>query len=65
MGYLLKVGTLKLWARPPLIIAWLLIAFPEWNTTFIGAALTLVVIAVALLKKKAKQNNGLVSQEFE
>ena len=51
-GYLLKVGRVELWARPLLIVAGVLIGFPEWNTTFIGAALAAVVIAMMLIRRK-------------
>ena len=56
-GYLVKVGTVKLWARPLLIAAGSLIAFPEWNTTFIGAALAAFVIAIILMRKKRATEN--------
>ena len=51
-GYLVKVGRVSLWARPLLIAAGTLIAFPEWDSTFIGAALALCVIAVLLMSRK-------------
>lgn len=51
-GYMLKVGILPFWARPLLILAGFLIAFPEWNTTFIGAALGAFVIALILMRRK-------------
>ena len=60
-GYLVKVGTLELWARPLLVVAGFLIAFPEWNTTFIGAALALFVIAIIFIKKKGKVNGPAIS----
>jgi TRAP-type uncharacterized transport system fused permease subunit len=44
-GYLLKFGILKLWMRPLLVVAGLLIGFPEWNTTLIGISLAVLVIA--------------------
>lgn len=48
-GYLLKFGILKLWMRPLLVVAGLLIGFPEWNTTLIGISLTVLVIAPILI----------------
>ena len=51
-GYLVKVGRVGLWARPLLVVGGTLIAFPEWNTTFIGAALAAIVVAITLVRKK-------------
>ena len=51
-GYLVKVGKVGLLARPLLIVGGFLIAFPEWNTTFIGAALVAIVIAVILIRRR-------------
>ena len=51
-GYLLKIGTVKIWARPLLVIGGILISFPEWNTTFIGAAIALFTIGVILLRRR-------------
>jgi len=51
-GYLLKVGRLELWSRPLLVAGGFLIAFPRWMTTAIGAALTALVIAVILIRRK-------------
>ena len=48
-GYLLKFGILKLWMRPLLVVAGLLIGFPEWNTTLIGISLAVLVIAPILI----------------
>ncbi len=50
-GYLLKVGLLSKWARSLLVIAGLLIAFPEWKTTIAGAILAVVVIVSIKLGK--------------
>ena len=59
-GYLLKIGKLKLWARPLLVIAGLLIAYPGgaqtipwWALTFIGAVLAAAVIAIIFIRRKA------------
>lgn len=51
-GYLLKVGRLSLWSRPPLVVSGFLIAFPNWMTTIIGVALTALVIAAILIRKR-------------
>jgi TRAP transporter 4TM/12TM fusion protein len=51
-GYMLKVGRLRLWSRPPLVVAGFLIALPGLMTTVIGAALTALIIAVILIRKK-------------
>ena len=51
-GYLLRIGRLELWARPFLIAGGFLIAFPGWMTTIIGAAMTVLVIAVISLRRK-------------
>ena len=52
-GYLLKVGRLSLWERPLLVIGGFLIAFPEWKTSLIGAALTALVVAIISVRRKA------------
>jgi len=48
-GYLLKFGVLNLWMRPLLVVAGLLIGFPEWNTTLVGISLAVLVIAPILI----------------
>jgi TRAP transporter 4TM/12TM fusion protein len=48
-GYLLKVGNLKWWVRPFLVVGGFLIAFPEWAPTIYGAVVTGIGIALALL----------------
>lgn len=50
-GYLLKVGLVRKWARSLLVIAGLLIGFPEWKTTIAGAILAVVVIVSIKLGK--------------
>jgi len=52
-GYLLKVGRLDLWSRVLLVAGGFLIAFPNWWTTIIGAALTVAVIAIILIVRRA------------
>jgi len=51
-GYLIRVGRLGLWARPLLIASGFLIAFPEWRTTIIGAALTVLIVATVVMTKR-------------
>jgi len=51
-GYLMKLGRLSLWSRPLLVVGGFLIAFPNWQTTVIGAALTVMVITVILIRKE-------------
>ncbi len=56
-GYLLKVGKLDLWARSLLAAGGFLIAFPNWNTTVIGAALVLLIIPIITIHKKRKDES--------
>ncbi|MFX1264641.1 MAG: TRAP transporter permease [Promethearchaeota archaeon] len=58
-GYLLKVGPLRLWLRPPLVVAGFLIAFPEWITAIIGAVLALIIILVSLITKRGEDRPAL------
>jgi len=58
-GYLVKVGKAELWARPFLLISGLLIGFPEWKTTIIGAILASLTIAIMLIKKSAAAERNL------
>ena len=51
-GYLLKLGKLRLYERPLLVIAGLLFAYPELTTTIIGTALALLAIGIIALRKK-------------
>ncbi|HEX6000984.1 MAG TPA: TRAP transporter fused permease subunit [Hyphomicrobiaceae bacterium] len=51
-GHLLRVGTLRLWARPPLFVAALLIGFPEWKSTVVGFAIAAVVIAISARQQR-------------
>ena len=51
-GYLLKVGRLSWWSRPLLVVGGFLIAFPDWMTTGIGAALTAGSIAAILIRRR-------------
>jgi TRAP-type uncharacterized transport system fused permease subunit len=52
-GYLMKIGVISYWARPLLVAGGFLIAFPEWYTTFIGGALTVIVVALIFVQKKS------------
>lgn len=52
-GHLLRIGRLELWARPLLVVAGLLIAYPAWMLTIIGAALAAAVIAIISIRRKA------------
>jgi TRAP transporter 4TM/12TM fusion protein len=52
-GYLLKVGNLKWWARPLLVIGGFLIALPgDWYLTIIGMIISAMVAGIILLRKK-------------
>jgi len=51
-GYLLRVGRLETWSRLLLVAGGFLIALPGWETSIGGAALTVLVIAIALIRKK-------------
>lgn len=57
-GYLVKVGRIKPWTRPLLIIAGALIAFPEWKSTIIGVALAAFTIALIYATKKKAISEG-------
>jgi TRAP transporter 4TM/12TM fusion protein len=58
-GYLIKVGNIGWVARPLILLAGLLIAYPEWITTIGGAALAFIVIAIILAKRKGQSpGNG-------
>ncbi len=50
-GYLIRIGRLDMWARPLLMIGGFLIAFPEWMTTIIGAAFTVLIVAILFIRK--------------
>jgi TRAP transporter 4TM/12TM fusion protein len=58
-GYLLKIGRLELWPRLLLVLSGFLIAFPGgvetnigWITSVGGAALTVLVISILLIRKR-------------
>lgn len=51
-GYLVKIGRLGLLERPLFVIGGALIAFPEWNSTIIGALLVLFTIAMRYIRRK-------------
>lgn len=50
-GYLMKYGRLRGWARPFVIVAGLMIGFPEWTSSLIGGG---IVIAILLLRRFAR-----------
>jgi TRAP-type uncharacterized transport system fused permease subunit len=54
-GYLLRVGRIDVWARPFLIISGFLIAFPNWIATIIGAAISILIIAIVFLRKRTAE----------
>ena len=58
-GHLLKVGRVGLVARPLFVLAGLLIAYPEWNTTLIGAALAFFVIVIIYAIKRIKRKSSI------
>jgi len=57
-GYLLKFGIVRMWARPLLVIAGLLIGFPNlWPSTVIGAVLAVVIVGVMLLTRRIEDHD--------
>jgi len=57
-GYLPNVGKLPLWMRPFLAIAGFLWSFPEWVTTAVGAAVTLILLFIYLINTKPSWSKG-------
>jgi TRAP transporter 4TM/12TM fusion protein len=57
-GHLLRVGTLRAWARPPLFVAALLIGFPEWKSTAVGFTLAAAIVLVTMRQQRAAQAAG-------
>ena len=55
-GYLVKIGEISYWARPLLVVGGFLIAFPAWYTTFIGVAITLIVVTLMFVQKKSSSS---------
>jgi len=51
-GYLVKLGTIKAWARIPMVIAGLLFSFPETITTVIGFVAAAIIVTVLWLQKR-------------
>jgi len=62
-GYLIKVGRLSLWERLLFIIGGFLIAFPDWMATIIGAALTVAVVAISLLRRKVASTKLITGEQ--
>jgi len=58
-GYLVGVGRLNWWARVSLFVGGFLIAFPNWMTSIIGAALSALVIVVILTRRKAATGKAI------
>jgi len=57
-GYLIKFGLVRIWARPFLVISGILIGFPEWITTIIGAVLASLVVAIMWTRRKLVLERG-------
>jgi TRAP-type uncharacterized transport system fused permease subunit len=53
-GYLLGIGKVMAVARPFLVIAGLLLGFPEWRTDGIGAILALVIITLLWVRRRTR-----------
>ncbi|MEW6142390.1 MAG: TRAP transporter fused permease subunit [Chloroflexota bacterium] len=51
-GYIYGIGRANVWQRGLLLIAGLLIAFPEWLTGLVGAVVGAIVIAAAYLMRR-------------
>jgi len=69
-GYLIRVGILRMWSRALLVIGGFLIAFPggflalsDWLVSGIGAALTVAVAAVILMRKKAVEEKAIADSQ--
>jgi len=62
-GYLVKVGRIRGWARLPLVIAGLLIAFPEWKTTVLGAILAALTLGIILIQSKMAAKELAITQQ--
>ncbi|MFC1969165.1 TRAP transporter permease [Chloroflexota bacterium] len=60
-GYLLKLGKIELWARPLLVIAGILIGFPEWKSTIFGFVLATATIALMLIRGRKVATKAPVS----
>jgi len=68
-GYLLRVGRLELWSRILLVAGGFLIAFPGygqiltwWMTSIIGAAITVLTIALIWLRRKAGGEKAVATE---
>jgi TRAP transporter 4TM/12TM fusion protein len=62
-GYLLKVGILKMWSRPFLVVGGFLIALPQLITSVLGIAITVVVLAIIFIGKKAGAEEPVITQQ--
>jgi len=57
-GYLLFVGNLPFWSRFLIGPAGFLIAFPDWETSVIGAVLAgAIIVVLFIIKKQPAENN--------
>jgi len=58
-GYVIKIGNIKRWWRPLLVIAGLLIAFPNWYTTIIGFIISIVVLIPLYVSNRSTVNTSV------
>jgi TRAP-type uncharacterized transport system fused permease subunit len=58
-GYLLGVGRPPVWGRPLLIIAGLLLGFPEGGTDILGFILGMVTIVLLLVRKTRQRRQEI------
>ncbi|MFC1972297.1 TRAP transporter permease [Chloroflexota bacterium] len=56
-GYMLKLGKISFWTRPPYVIAGVLIGYPDWPTTYIGAAIAIFLTVILLMARKQVTEN--------
>lgn len=62
-GYLVRIGRINWWARAAIAIAGILIAFPEWKTTVLGAILAALTSSIILIKRKMAAKELAVTQQ--
>jgi len=62
-GYLVRIGRINWWERVSLVIAGLLIAYPEWKTTVLGAILAALILGVSLIQRKISAKDLAVIQQ--
>jgi TRAP transporter 4TM/12TM fusion protein len=62
-GYLVGIGRIRWWARSGLAIAGLLIGYPEWKTTLLGAVLAVITTGMLLIQRKmATKESAVIKQ---